>query len=93
MTEDGMVADKLDTWLSLPRLNFAPVNLAILLDIAFCEFKSDETNNIVEDSNWRALILKNEKLLTFNYFTSIKTHIDSANYNKDKLIRDFCYGK
>ena len=90
--ELGISGSKLDSWLSLPRLNFYPVNLALLLDTLFCEFRTEETNKVVENSEWRSLIFKNEELLTKNYFCNIYTHLNSQNHKRDNLLRDFCYG-
>lgn len=83
---------RLDSWLSVPRLNYFPVNLALLLDILFCEFRTQETNLIVEDPEWRTLIYNNESLVTLRYLNNIQAHISSQQYTRNKLIRDFCYG-
>lgn len=90
--ESGKKGDKLDTWLSLPRLNFFPINLALLLDTMFCEFRTVDTHKIVEDNDWRSLIYDNELLLTRNYFNNIYNHLNSQNHKKGNLLRDFCYG-
>jgi len=82
---------KLDSWLSIPRLNFFPVNLALLMDIMFCEFRTPETNAIVEDPKWRKLVFDNERLLTNVYITNLNTHVHSGSYNQNLLVRDFCY--
>lgn len=92
MKEEGLDDSKLDHWLSLPRLNFHPINLALLLDVMLCEFRTLETNKISEDPNWRSLIFANEKMLTCNYYKNAADHISSAAYKKEKLLRDFCYG-
>lgn len=92
METGGMSDEKLDHWLSLPRLNFAPVNLAILFDILFCELRVEQTHEIVESDEWRTLIFDNEKFLSRHYFNNISTHVNSQNYKKGKLIRDYCYG-
>lgn len=89
----GLTSEKLDHWLSLPRLNFPPVNLAIMLDILFCELRVEETREIVESDDWRALIYDNERFLSKNYFDNIHNHVNSRAYRKELLIRDFCYGK
>jgi len=92
LVELGFNSDKLDHWLSLPRLNFSPINLALLLDMLFCEFRTEETNKIVEDPDWRSLIYINEKFISCNYFENIYRHITSSAYKKETLLRDFCYG-
>lgn len=88
----GLCGDKLDGWLSLPRLNFAPINLALLLDTLLCEFRTVSTNEIVESSEWRSLIYHNESFLLSSYFENIAAHIKSSKFNKNSLVRDFYYG-
>lgn len=84
--------DKIDSWLSVPRLSFMPMNLALLLDLIFCEFTNKDAKNIHEDSRWRTLVLDNEKFLYFHYLTNIHTHMQSSRYNNKYLLRDLYYG-
>ena len=77
--------------LSVPRLNFPPMNLALLLDIVFCEFQTEMTKKITEDPSWRNLIKENEVFLLKDYFNTISNHIDSVRHNKETLVRDICY--
>ena len=93
MITDGFVDEKLDNWLSLPRLNFSPINLALLLDIMLCEFQTLESVKVAQSDLWRDLIFKNEKLLSKNYFKNICDHLQSPAYKKTYLLRDFCYGR
>jgi hypothetical protein len=87
---DGQYLSK---WLSVPRLNFAPVNLALLLDILFCEFDCKETNDLVQDREWRKLIYDNEVFISTKYYESIQSHIQSEDYAISNLIRDYCYNE
>jgi hypothetical protein len=89
----GVKGTKIDSWLSVPRLNFSPVNLAILLDMAFSEFRTEQTEKIVEKSEWRNLIWKNEEFILRKYYKSIADFCTSGSYNSKNLIRDFCYGR
>lgn len=84
--------NKIENWLSQPRLNFSPINLALLLDLTFCEFRTEKTEKIVENSDWRSLIKDNEIFLLKNYYKKIADHIDSARHIKENLVRDICYG-
>lgn len=81
----------LSNWLSVPRLTYSPINLALLLDLMFCEFNTPETRRVVQDTEWRTLILHNEEFLTHQYYSSIYQHFTSGNYSKTSLIRDYCY--
>ena len=89
--------DRKDThllsWLSVPRLTYSPVNLALLLDLMFCEFNTIETKKISQDVEWRCLVMENERFLIHQYYSSIYTHINSTAYSKTSLIRDYCYNK
>jgi len=82
---------KIEPGLSVPRLNFPPINLALLLDIVFCEFQNESTKKIIEDAEWRSLIRENEIFTLKNYYNSISNHIDSDKHNKESLVRDICY--
>jgi hypothetical protein len=83
--------DNLEHWLSEPRLNFPPINLALLLDIVFCEFQDEKQKKIIEDPDWRQLVKDNEVFVLKQYFQSISYHIDTVRHNKDTLVRDICY--
>lgn len=93
MKKAGLNDSKLDHWLSVPRLSFSPINLALLLDMTFCELRTVQTRKIVETQEWRTLIFSNEKFLLINYYTSIADHCAGASYTNKNLIRDFCYGR
>lgn len=93
MEKRGLIGKKIDPWLSVPRLIYPPINLAILLDMAFTEFSTEQTAKIIEKSEWRNLIWKNEKFILRGYYTGISDHCNSASYSAKKLIRDFCYGQ
>ncbi|MBW4889190.1 hypothetical protein KXQ82_05665 [Mucilaginibacter sp. HMF5004] len=82
----------MEHWLSLPRLNFSPVNIALLLDTLLCELRTDKTKKIIENPEWRSLVYKNEMFLSNHYFENIRSHINSGNYNNKCLVRDYCYG-
>ncbi len=84
--------NNLENWLSEPRLNCPPMNIALLLDIVFCEFYNEGSYKIIEDSDWRALIKKNEVFALKQYYKFISDHIDSVRHTKEKLARDIFYG-
>ena len=91
--ERKITTTNIESWLSVPRLVFAPVNLALLLDITFVELKSEDSQKILTNQSWRDLIYKNEKFLIKNYYGAIAQHVNSQRYDKHFLIRDFFYGK
>ena len=63
LKEKVLDEEKLEPWLSVPRLNHCPLTLALLLDIVFCEFPSEQTTRIAERNEWRCLIKENEELV------------------------------
>jgi len=89
---NGLTDRELHSWLSVPRLSHAPVSLALLLDMLFCEFVSVEAKKIVEHPQWRDLVRTNEELIVRPYYQNLAGFIGSAGYTRDRLIRDYCYG-
>lgn len=79
-------------WLSSPRINSTPINLALLLDMIFCEFPSEPTYKIIGTKEWRDLIKNNEDLVTKLYYKNIAKFFTST-HKSDFLFRDFYYGK
>lgn len=90
--EDKFKSNKIEDWLSEPRVFHPPINLALLLDLTFNEFYSEKTKKIVEDPDWRSLIRDNEVFVLENYYKVIGNHIKSVHHTKTNLVRDMCYG-
>jgi hypothetical protein len=90
-TGRAFATNNIEHWLSEPRFNFPPINLALLLDIVFCEFQDEKRKKIIEDPDWRQLIKNNEVFILKQYFNSISNHIDTVKHSKEKLVRDICY--
>jgi hypothetical protein len=79
-------------WLSVPRLNSLPVNLALLLDTIFCEFPNEVTMSITERSEWRDHVKNNEQLMLKDYYAKVNEFFQNT-HKSNFLYRDFCYGK
>ena len=79
-------------WLSVPRLNYSPINLALLLDVIFCEFPNETTISITERSEWRDFIKMNEELILKDYYSRMRDFFQNK-HKSDFLFREFCYGK
>lgn len=92
LQDNGISAEPLHDWLSVPRLPISPVNLALLLDMVFNEFPSEATKRVIEKSEWRDMIKTNEDKILVPYFTGIGKFI-SSNHKSTCLFRDFAYGK
>lgn len=84
--------ENLQPWLSSPRITHIPINLALLLDMVFFEFRSEITNGIVERKEWRDFIKSNEDFLLAPYYNRVKWFITNK-HKYDFLIRDYCYGQ
>lgn len=84
--------DSLHPWLSVPRLFSTPMNLALLLDMIFTEFKSQKTEGIAERREWREHVKTNEDILLVPYFKLLNQFVH-GHHTSTSLLRDFCYGK
>lgn len=93
MRELALDSSRLESGLSVPRLAFPPINLALLLDMLFCEFRTEETTRITEKPEWRKLIYCNECFISKSFYQSISNHTLSLGYGNNNLIRDFYYGR
>jgi len=82
----------LQPWLSDPRICLYPINLALLLDSIFSGFRSNETNQITNSSEWRGLIKENEDFLLKPFYNKFYQFINNG-HKSDYLIRDYYNGK
>lgn len=82
----------LDAWLSEPRLFFMPMSLALLINIVFKEFPDKNAIEVIERSEWRDLIRKNENRLLIPYFRCCHNFVISINNLGKLLTNDFYYG-
>lgn len=92
LESNGVSAETLHDWLSVPRLSISPINLALLLDIVFNEFPNEETNHVIEKSEWRDMIKKNEDEILKPYFLNVN-HFILSDHKSNYLLREFFYGK
>jgi len=79
-------------WLSSPRIFNIPMNLALFLDLVFCEFRSEITTGISERTEWRNFIKENEEIILKPYFENIRSFINN-HHHSNFLFRDFNYGR
>lgn len=84
--------DEIQPWLSSPRINSTPINLALVIDFLLCEFSSLETKKITEVTEWRNMIKSNEDQLLKNYYLNISEFF-RRNHKSNNLFREFYYGK
>ncbi len=83
--------EALHPYLSPPRLESGPVNLAIVLDTIFCELYSIDTERIIEDNKWRDLVKSNEAILYKEYFRNLVTFFNGT-HTSNFLYRDLRHG-
>lgn len=85
------VAD-LHPWLSTPRIRFYPINLALLLDMVFFEFRTEDTVRLVGRREWRDFIKSNEDEILKPYYERINNFLN-GDHSNEFLLRDYYYGK
>jgi len=83
----------IDSWLSEPRLFYMPMSLALLLNLVLKEFNTEVTQKIIESSEWRQVIRKNEELLLAPYFKSCHNYMAGFGNSNNLLTTDYLYGK
>lgn len=81
--------------LSIPRIPYTPMSLALLLNLLLNEFKSrsGDFSKICYLPEWKKLIKKNEDLLLKPFFNSCSNFFNSRVDKKESLTSDFYYGK
>lgn len=84
--------ENLKPWLSVPRLNIIPTNIALMIDFILNEFDYSNSYSFLDKSEWRNLVKTNEDLVLKTYFQNITSFFNST-HNQKKLYRDFYYGR
>ncbi len=84
----------MDTWLSEPRLCYSPISLALLINLVFKEFPGEMSRRLIERSEWRNLIKKNEDLILAPFFKKCQMFFSHREQKKVKglFTNDFYYG-
>ena len=91
LKDNNISAERLQDWLSVPRLSITPINLALLLDKVFMEFSSEATEKVIQKREWRDMVKDNEDQILVPYFTNVSRFI-TGGHKSTHLIRDFVYG-
>lgn len=78
-------------WLSEPRLCYFPISLALLLNLILKEFQDEKNRKLIESSEWRGLIRKNETLILKPFFEECHNFLSKGN-DRDLFTNDFYYG-
>jgi len=92
LTTLSIPVDVLHPWLSSPRINTIPINMALLLDLIFCEFQTLDTVKITNDRKWRDHIKHNEDFLLKPYYEKLRGFL-STDHKFSSLLRDYNYGR
>ena len=93
LDREGFSIDHMDPELSEPRLHYQPMTLALLLNLVFKEFYTENTNKVLDDEAWRGLIYKNEKEVLKPYFTHCADYLKTHHSASKLLTKDFNYGR
>ncbi len=91
LAELGINDTSIIPWLSSPRLYWGPINLAILLDLIFCEFRSIDTTELIQRREWRELLKNNEEFLLKPFYEKLRTFF-LGQHKFFYLLRDYQYG-
>ena len=92
LVEKEISVDHLYPKVSSPRILCMPINLALVLDMIFCEFSSERTAKIIANPEWKKFIKTNESFILEPFFTRVKEFIGNE-HSSSRLLRDFCYGR
>jgi hypothetical protein len=76
--------------LSEPRLYYFPLSLALLINLILKEFPDKINRKLIERSEWRKLIKKNEDLILKPFFDRCQTFF--SNKTDELFTNDFYYG-
>jgi len=93
MNSSNVKDEYIQSWLSIPRINYTPINLALLLDLIFVEFKSQSTVGVTERSEWRDFVKMNEDFMLKDYYKTVNSFFSGGEHTSKKLFRDFSYGE
>ena len=91
LTSLNIKGDHLHPWLSLPRIIYSPINLALFLDMIFCEFRNDTTIKICRREEWREFIKENEDFILCPFYLQFAEFIKHK-HSSEHLVRDYYYG-
>ncbi len=83
--------DPRDFWLSEPRLCCMPISLALLVNLILKEFPDEKNHELIEKSEWRDLVKKNEELILSPFFEGCRKFFSRDDKNK-LFVNDFYYG-
>lgn len=83
---------KLHESLDEPRFFHQPMTFALLLNLILNEFPNESYQKIVNRSEWREIIHRDEKNILADFYK--QCHLFISNAHGDKLFSsDFCYGE
>jgi hypothetical protein len=95
MATAGYTSQHLDNhfpWFEKPRVPSLPFSLALLLDWLFLEFlNTPEVNQVVNDGQWRSLVLNVENTLLKPYFEGCNKFFQNPK-RPELFFANYCYG-
>lgn len=86
MLQSGYDVNHLDPKLSEPRILYLPMSLALVMHMAFSEFKNENTDSIIKDGFWQGIIRTDQDALWKKYMEKCINII-----NNKKLVYDEAY--
>lgn len=91
LQNENLEHQHIDAWLSEPRLCYTPLSLALLINMILKEFPNEINSKVIESSEWRDLIRKNENLLLAPFY-KICHNFMSMRRSDQLFTNDFYYG-
>jgi len=82
----------MDPWFSEPRIPSAPICLALLLHLAFQEFRDETTHRFAARAEWRNVVKVNERFMLRNFHECCLKVLDGKQ-EEGKLLFDMFYGE
>ena len=87
-----------DHYLEIPRLQYPPVDLIILIDMILRQFKTKIGQKILKDGTWLKLVKKSQCIMFNDYYKKIQEHLNRDYSKTDErynwTLNDFlCGGK
>jgi hypothetical protein len=87
----GLISNHLDVKMDKPRLCYFPLSLALLINLVLIDFPDEKSIKLIESSEWRDLIRRNENIVLKPFFENC--HRFFCNRPENQLfVNDFYYG-
>jgi hypothetical protein len=84
--------EKMNPWLSEPRIFSSPMSLALLIDMALHEFPDERSRKFRKSNEWRGLVRRQENLVLRPFYKKCVEVIVDTKKNNRTLAEEFYVG-